>query len=87
MRQRLKPDLPIIGVGGVDSVETTIAKMEAGANLVQLYTGMIYHGPGLPGRILTGLGKYLAQNKLKSIAEITATKTDEWAESKQEEIS
>lgn len=87
MRQRLKPDLPIIGVGGVDSVETTIAKMEAGANLVQLYTGMIYHGPGLPGRILAGLGKYLAQNKLTSIAEITGTKTDEWANRKQEEIS
>jgi dihydroorotate dehydrogenase len=87
MRQRLKPELPIIGVGGVDSVETTIAKMEAGADLVQIYTGLIYQGPGLPGRILAGLGKYLAQNNLRSIAEITGTKTAEWANHQQKERS
>jgi dihydroorotate dehydrogenase len=39
--------LPIIGVGGVDSGERAAAKIEAGAALVQVYTGLIYRGPGL----------------------------------------
>lgn len=38
---------PIIGVGGIDSPEAALAKLEAGAHLIQLYTGLIYEGPGL----------------------------------------
>ncbi len=83
MRQRLSSNLPIIGVGGVDSVETAIDKIEAGASLVQLYTGMIYQGPGLPGRIVKGLGDYLKQQKLNSISQIIGTKTDQWASEKE----
>ena len=40
------PNCAIIGVGGVDSAETALEKIRAGADLVQLYTGMIYGGPG-----------------------------------------
>lgn len=47
--------LPIIGVGGVDSAETAREKLDAGASLVQLYTGLVYEGPGLAGEILRGL--------------------------------
>jgi dihydroorotate dehydrogenase len=39
--------IPLIGVGGIHSVETANAKLNAGATLVQLYTGFIYEGPGL----------------------------------------
>ncbi|WKW49336.1 quinone-dependent dihydroorotate dehydrogenase [Rhodomicrobium lacus] len=39
--------LPLIGVGGIDSGETAVAKIRAGASLVQLYTGLIYEGAGL----------------------------------------
>jgi dihydroorotate dehydrogenase len=39
--------IPLIGVGGIHSVETAKSKLAAGANLVQLYTGFIYEGPGL----------------------------------------
>lgn len=46
LRCRL-PDMPIIGVGGVDSGEAAVAKLVAGADLVQLYSGFIYRGPGL----------------------------------------
>ena len=46
---------PIIGVGGVDSVEAAREKLEAGASLVQIYSGMIYEGPGLPAKIVAGL--------------------------------
>ena len=42
---------PIIGVGGIHSPEDAIAKLNAGASLVQLYTGFIYEGPGLIKRI------------------------------------
>lgn len=47
--------LPIIGVGGVDSAETAREKLNAGASLVQLYTGLVYAGPSLAGDILRGL--------------------------------
>ncbi|WP_136253845.1 quinone-dependent dihydroorotate dehydrogenase [Onishia niordana] len=48
LRRRL-PDMPIIGVGGIDSGEAAIAKRGAGADLVQLYSGFIYRGPPLVG--------------------------------------
>jgi dihydroorotate dehydrogenase len=47
---------PVIGVGGVSGAAAAREKMEAGAALVQLYTGLVYEGPGLPRRIVRGLG-------------------------------
>jgi dihydroorotate dehydrogenase len=47
LRQALGPKVPIIGVGGVMSAETARSKLEAGADLVQIYTGLIYKGPEL----------------------------------------
>lgn len=49
------PALPIIGVGGIDSGDTACAKLEAGADLVQLYSGLIYRGPGLVGECARAL--------------------------------
>jgi dihydroorotate dehydrogenase len=49
--------LPIIGVGGVRTGEDVQAKLDAGASLVQLYTSLVYEGPGLPGRLLRDLAK------------------------------
>jgi len=46
-REILGPEFPIIGSGGVMSAEDAGTKLEAGADLVQLYTGFIYHGPSL----------------------------------------
>ena len=45
----LKGEIPIIGVGGILSGSDAIEKMTAGASLVQLYTGLVYRGPGLVG--------------------------------------
>ncbi|QTP58573.1 quinone-dependent dihydroorotate dehydrogenase [Billgrantia antri] len=45
--RRHLPELPIVGVGGIDSGEAAVAKLEAGADLVQLYSGFIYRGPAL----------------------------------------
>ena len=47
LRQALGAGYPIIGVGGVTSGATAVAKLEAGADLVQIYTGLIYRGPDL----------------------------------------
>ncbi|NBI13051.1 quinone-dependent dihydroorotate dehydrogenase [[Haemophilus] felis] len=47
LHQELKGQIPIIGSGGVDSVQAAQEKLHAGAELIQLYSGMIYHGPQL----------------------------------------
>ncbi|HHJ49571.1 MAG TPA: quinone-dependent dihydroorotate dehydrogenase [Phaeodactylibacter sp.] len=48
--------LPVIGVGGIQSPEDALEKMEAGASLVQIFTGLIYRGPGLIGEIARQVG-------------------------------
>jgi dihydroorotate dehydrogenase len=59
--------LPLIGVGGVDSGEAALAKIRAGASLVQLYTALIYEGPALIGRIKRQLADALAAEGAKSL--------------------
>jgi dihydroorotate dehydrogenase len=54
--------LPIVGVGGIGSAEDAYAKIRAGASLVQVYTALIFEGPGLVRRILEGLLALLAQD-------------------------
>ncbi|MDH5597470.1 MAG: quinone-dependent dihydroorotate dehydrogenase, partial [Cyclobacteriaceae bacterium] len=51
LRAELGEEMPIIGVGGIHSAEEAIEKLDAGATLIQLYTGFIYEGPGLVKRI------------------------------------
>lgn len=52
---------PIVGVGGIYSAEDAIEKLEAGASLVQVYSGMIYEGPALIKRIKKGLLAYFSR--------------------------
>jgi dihydroorotate dehydrogenase len=47
LHKGLKGNIPIIGVGGIHSAQDAIDKLDAGASLIQLYTGFIYEGPGL----------------------------------------
>lgn len=54
-RARALTKLPIVGVGGVETGVDAAERLAAGADLVQLYTGMIYGGPAAPKRILRGL--------------------------------
>ena len=51
--------IPLIGVGGISSADDAYAKIRAGASLVQLYTALVYQGPGLVARIKTGLAARL----------------------------
>ena len=79
MRKRVGPALPIIGVGGVSSAETALEKIRAGADLVQLYSCMIYEGPSLPGRIIRGLSALLDREQAPSLRALRDTKLDYWA--------
>jgi dihydroorotate dehydrogenase len=55
LRSALGKRYPIIGVGGVMSASDALSKIEAGADLVQIYTGLIYKGPGLVGEVAAAL--------------------------------
>jgi len=68
LRASAGPDLPLIGVGGIDSAEAAWERIAAGASLVQLYTGWIYRGPELVPHILGGLLAQLDGHGLPSIA-------------------
>ena len=78
-RDRLGPLKTLIGVGGVDSGETALAKIEAGADLVQLYTGMIYRGPGIANDITRELSAALDKRGVASIADLRDANMAEWA--------
>ncbi len=78
MHKRLDGKVPLIGVGGISSAQDVITKMEAGASLVQLYTGMIFEGPCLPAKIASGLSEALDTKNISAISDLIGTKTDEW---------
>jgi dihydroorotate dehydrogenase len=57
LRKNLGPDFPIIGVGGIMSTADAVEKFNAGADLIQVYTGFIYEGPGFAKAINKRLAK------------------------------
>ena len=77
MRQRTS--LPIIGVGGIHSPDTALAKFEAGANAIQLYSALVFGGLDLLDRIKRGLAAAVRNAGKTNIAELVGTKTAEWA--------
>jgi dihydroorotate dehydrogenase len=72
--------LPLIGVGGIDSPAAAIAKIRAGASLIQLYTGLIYEGPRLLPAIKTALLEELA-NRGAPLSSWVGSDASRWAES------
>lgn len=60
-------DLPIIGVGGIDSPERAYERIRAGATLLQLYTALIYEGPGVAREINRGLASLLREDGFDSV--------------------
>jgi dihydroorotate dehydrogenase len=71
--------VPLIGIGGIDSGTTAIAKIEAGATLLQLYTGLVFEGPALLVRIKRDLARYAEARKLARIGNATGRRAEEWA--------
>jgi dihydroorotate dehydrogenase len=63
----------VIGVGGVDGVERTVAMLRGGANLVQIYTGFVYAGPGLPRAIASGLLERIDAEAAQSAVHTTSS--------------
>jgi dihydroorotate dehydrogenase len=55
MHARVGDRIPLIGTGGIFTVEDMLAKFAAGATAVQIYSALIYEGPGLVGRLKRGL--------------------------------
>ena len=79
MRRLVGPNLPIVGVGGIDSGEAAFEKIAAGADLVQVYSGLVYEGPQLVERILRHLSARLTREGLASLAAVRGSRTDLWA--------
>lgn len=67
--QETNGKLPIIGVGGIFTIEDAWEKITAGATLLQLYTGWVYQGPWIVPEILQGLSTKLVQNNLSNISQ------------------
>ena len=63
--QQTQGKVPIIGVGGITDVKSAWEKITAGASLIQIYTGLVYEGPGLVREIVTGLKERLAGGRLE----------------------
>ncbi|MDJ1016148.1 MAG: quinone-dependent dihydroorotate dehydrogenase [Paracoccaceae bacterium] len=70
--------LPLIGVGGIESPAEAYAKIRAGASAVQLYTAMVYWGLSLVERIARGLDERLSHDGFRSVSEAVGTGVDDW---------
>jgi len=61
--------VPLIAVGGIDSGASAYARIRSGASLVQLYSALVYHGPGLARRIARDLDALLARDGFACVAD------------------
>ena len=66
-------EVPLVGVGGIASAEDAWARIRAGACLVQLYSAMVFEGPGLGARIVSGMERLMKRDGFTSIAEAVGT--------------
>ena len=73
VRARLGPGVAVVGVGGVEEADDALALLRAGANLVQMYTGFVYGGPGAPARIARGIARALERDGARSVADIVGS--------------
>jgi dihydroorotate dehydrogenase len=73
IRARLGPGFAIIGVGGVEDAQHALALMRAGANLVQIYTGLIYVGPAAPARIARDLLRAMEEERAENLVGLVAS--------------
>ncbi len=76
--QRVGRRMTLVGVGGIDSGASAYAKICAGADLVQLYTGLIYQGPGLVGAIKRDLVVLMQRDGFSHISQAVGSKAAAW---------
>ena len=60
----------LVSVGGIDSTAEAVKRLEAGASLVQVYTGLVFRGPGLVEEIVRGILEHLESSGAKNVTEI-----------------
>ena len=75
LRQRVGPEMILIGSGGIDSAEAAYTKICAGANLLQFYTGLVFKGPALIADIQNGLAALLKRDGHVRLENAVGTKT------------
>jgi dihydroorotate dehydrogenase len=66
-------EIPLIGVGGIATADDAWERIRAGANLVQLYSAMVYEGPGIARRLANGLADRLSREGIANIADVVGT--------------
>ena len=79
-RVALGGTVALIGSGGVEDAETALAKIEAGADLVQIYTSLVLKGVGVVAEILDGLGRFVGERGVQTVASLTGRRARDWAE-------
>jgi dihydroorotate dehydrogenase len=70
VRARLGPEAVVVGVGGIERAEHALSFVRAGADLVQMYTGFVYEGPGVAGRIARDLADLVTREGAKTLREL-----------------
>ena len=78
-RLRCEGAIKLIGCGGVEDATSALAKIEAGADLVQIYTGFLFRGPAVIGEIRRGLLGALASRGVGAISQLVGTRASEFA--------
>jgi dihydroorotate dehydrogenase len=76
---RVDNQFPLIGAGGIDSAARALAKIEAGASLVQLYSALVFKGFGLPAAIKRGLVEALDRGAYPSLAKAVGARAGDFA--------
>ena len=61
--------LPLVSVGGIGDADEAYVRIRSGASLIQLYSALVYEGPGLARRIVTGLAERLRRDGFASLGE------------------
>lgn len=77
---RVERQFPLIGVGGIASGEDAVAKIAAGADAIQLYSALIYQGPGLIGEIKTALLRAIERERVAGIGQLVGRSATTWAQ-------
>jgi len=72
--QHSQGKIPIVGVGGIGSPDDAWQKLTAGASLLQIYTGLVYQGPGLIKTILKGITARMEQHNFTNIRQVIGSK-------------
>lgn len=68
-------EIPLVGVGGIATAEHAWERIRAGASLVQIYSAMVYEGPGLGARIARGIERLMRRDGFASLAEAVGSET------------